>query len=356
MASASLEDLLSVDTLTGLVRTFADQRDNRSSTNLFSRYARPLLPEGDSVSWDEVVFSRALAPVAGVESPHTQAKRLGVRKRTGSMAMIKVYKDLPSSHLFLQRAPGSSLQDAEGILAAELEDLGNLIANTKEYLATGALMGVIDVNPQRVAGSDVTFRVEFGVGSSATQSSWANPATRIRSDEVGLLKDLYRNQSGLRAEIVITEPTVERYITTNPDVREMAKDGLALTITQSLGAEGVNPQWALMGGLNFRFTDGTYVPEGGQVTSYFEKDHVVVLPGANRLPQVFGWAEGRVFVPAGPVFGSTAGAVGLVRELRGSYAYAELRTDPVGVRVYAGWYGLPVILNPSAVLKFKVVP
>ena len=46
----------------------------------------------------------------------------------------------------------------------------------------------------------------------------------------------------------------------------------------------------------------------------------------------------------------------LVRELRGTYAYAEVRTDPMGIRVYAGWHGLPLVLNPSAVLKFKVTP
>jgi hypothetical protein len=42
------------------------------------------------------------------------------------MAMVKVYKDLPAPHLFLNRAPGADTADAEAVLTAELEDMANL--------------------------------------------------------------------------------------------------------------------------------------------------------------------------------------------------------------------------------------
>ncbi len=357
MPVTALDDLLSVDTLTGVVKTFSDQADNRSCTALFSRSARQLTPVGDAASWDEVNYSRHLAPVAGPESPHTRAKRLSVGKRTASMAMIKVYKDLPASHLFLQRAPGTDIQDAEAILTAELEDLANLIANTKEYLSCRALLGKIEVDPQKIPGSEVTFTVDFKVQEKTTVASWADPATKIRSKEIGPLKQLFQDTSGLRPELAITEPSVEGYLTGNEDVRGLANDGLKLAMFATMNQQGVNPQWAMLGGLTFRFTDGTYKPEGAaQVERYFDKDHLILLPPEARLSQVLGWAEGKVHVPAGPVFGGVQSATGLIREMRGSYAYAELRTDPMGIRIYAGWYGLPVILNPTAVLKFKVTP
>lgn len=363
MPTTSIDDLLSIDTLTGLVKTFSDQADNRSCTTLFAQYAKTILPAGESVSWDEVEYSRHLAPVSGPESPHTRAKRLGTRKRGSAMATIKVYKDLPASQLFLQRAPGTNMQDAEAILTAELEDMGNLIGNTKEFLAANALLGLIDVDPVKVPGSDVAFKVEFGVPTlgiggpgNNPMLSWADPATKIRSLELGKLKEAYKNQSGLRAEIVITEPKVEGYLTNNADIRELAKDALGLTILNNLNGQGVNPQWALLGGLGFRFTDGTYKPEGGDVTHYFPENHALVLPNEARLSQILGWAEGKVFVPGGSIFAGAQGATSLVRELRGTYAYAEVRTDPMGIRVYAGWHGLPLVLNPSAVLKFKVTP
>ena len=56
MSEPTLEDLLSVDTLTGLVRRFADQSENRTCTALFKR-AKRLRPEGRAVKWEEVANS-----------------------------------------------------------------------------------------------------------------------------------------------------------------------------------------------------------------------------------------------------------------------------------------------------------
>jgi len=92
------------------------------------------------------------------------------------------------------------------------------------------------------------------------------------------------------------------------------------------------------------------------VTRYFTPDRIVVLPAPARLRGVLGWAEGKVQVPAGPVFAGAQGATSLVRDVRGFYAYAKLRDDPVGIRIYAGWHGLPVILNPTAVMVYDVTP
>ncbi len=356
MATTPLDDLLSVDTLTGMIKTFADQSDNRSCSTLFSQFGRPLYPMGDAASWDEVAFARHLAPVAGPDSPHTRAKRTTTQKRTSTMAWVKAYKDLPASHLFLNRAPGSDMADAEAILAIELEDLANLIANTREFLACGALLGRIVVNPQTVPGSDVSFQVDFGNLQAQAQQSWADPATKIRSDELLVLKQTYKDASGLRAQVVVTEPSVEGHLVKNPDVRDFAKEAYSREILGTLNPTGTNPAWGTLAGLNFRFTDGTYKPEGGQVTRYFPANRALVLPEAARLTQVLGWAEGKVHVPSGTIFGDVASAVRSLRELRGAYAYAEVRTDPIGIRIYAGWHGLPVILNPTAVMVYDVAP
>ena len=77
--TTAIDDLLSVETLTGLIKTFADQDENRACSTLFSRAARQLKPDGESASWDEVAFARHLAPVSHPESPHQRAKRLGKR-------------------------------------------------------------------------------------------------------------------------------------------------------------------------------------------------------------------------------------------------------------------------------------
>ena len=44
--TTALDDLLSVETLTGLIKTFADTSENRSCSTLFSKSARQLKPDG----------------------------------------------------------------------------------------------------------------------------------------------------------------------------------------------------------------------------------------------------------------------------------------------------------------------
>lgn len=355
MAITPLDDLLSVDTLTGLIKTFSEQGDNRSCTALFASAGRPLIPQGEAASWDELEFSRHLAPVTGGDSPHTRARLLKTRRRSSTMAYVKAYKDLPASHLFLNRAPGADMSDAEAILTTELEDLANLIANTKEFLACGALLGLIDVSPASVPGSELSFTVDFGNAKAQALASWADPTTKIRGKELIELKRLFKDQSGIMAQIAITEPGIEGLLVQNNELRELAKEPLGVVMMRNANPNGTNPQWDNVAGISFRFTDGTYKPEGGPVARYFPAGKVVVLPGEARLGQVLGWAEGKVHVPAGPVYGDVARATSMIRELRGSYAYAEVRTDPMGIRIYAGWHGLPVVLNPNAVMVFDAL-
>lgn len=354
MTVTAIDTLLGVETLTGLVKTFADQADNRACTELFQKFGRTLLPAGDTVGWEEVEFSRHLAPVAGPDSPHTRAKLLGRGKRSSAMAWVKAYKDIPSSHLFLHRAPGSDMADAEAVLAMEAEDLGNIIQNTREYLAAGALLGLIDVNPQTVPGSEVSFKVDFGNHAFKALAPWDDKSTKIRSVELVRLKKEFKDTSGMRAEVSITTPEVEGFLTGNDEVRELSKEQLGAVMLRNLPPN--TPQWEQFGGMSWRFCDGVYRPEGQPVKEYFPTDKVVVLPSQGKLGTVLGWAEAKTHVPAGPVFGTAQAAAGMVKELRGTYAYAELRTDPLGIRLYAGWAGLPIVLNPRALTVFQVRP
>jgi hypothetical protein len=271
---------------------------------------------------------------------------------------VKVYKDLPSSHLFLQRGPGSHQAEAEAVLTAELEDLANLIGNTREFLAAGALLGKIEVNELTVPGSDLEFTIEFDTQRAAALEPWSNPAAKIRSVELLRLKRRFKDSSGLRAGLAITEPGVEGDLVRNEEVKGFAREALGAEILRSLELTGTNPQWDGLGGLSWRFVDGTYKPEDAPLRRYFPAGHVLVLPAEERLKSVLGWAEGKVFVPAATFvpLGGKARVLGLIRELRGFYAYAEVRSDPTGVRIYAGWHGLPVVLDPNAVLVYQVAP
>ena len=355
MAVTPMEDLLSVDTLTGLVRTFSNQAENRACSALFASQAKPIKPAGTSAKWEEVEFSRHFAPVTGVESPHPQARRLGVKERASPMAMIKAYKDLPSSHLFLRRAPGQDTSEAEAILADELQDLVTLIENTKEYLACSTLLGRLRVNTDTVPGAEVDFELDWEVPELAS-IDWSKEAAKLRSQEFAKIKKRFKDQSGRRAGSIVLSSDVEGWLVANKEIKDFAKEVLGLQILQGGGAPGSNQHWNGLGALSWHFTDGTYKPEGKAVQQYWPVEQAVVLPQPAALRKVIGWAEGRVFVPGGSVFAPPEQATGLIREARGYYAYAKLRDDPTGIRIYAGWYGLPVILNPLALLRLQIKP
>ncbi len=160
----------------------------------------------------------------------------------------------------------------------------------------------------------------------------------------------------MRPELAITVPEVEGMLSGNDEIGALARDQLGVAMLRNLETNGRNAQWERLGGLDWQFTDGVYKPEGQPVKEYFPKDTVVVLPAEPKLKHVLAFAEGRVQIPAGPMHGSVQAALSMLKEVRGSYAYAELRTDPAGIRLYAGWFGLPVLLDPSAVLNFTVRP
>lgn len=355
--SKALEEQLGGQALTHYVRTFADQRAERTLTGLFQTSARPLMPEDDTATWDEFRFSRHLAPVVGRDAPHPLATLLAPKRRLCAMASIKIYKDLPAPYLFFDMAPGrDTIEQAVDVLMNELADMGNLILNTREWLAAGALQGLIDVNQRTLPGSELTLRIEFGNRRADAAASWKDPLTKIRAHELIVVKRLYKDMAGVSPGVVLAGQDVEGYLTTNLDVRGLAVARLGGAILAGQQPDGKNP-FADLGGMSWRFADGTYKPEGGPVTRYFAKDTLVVLPPAAQLQGVLGWAEGRVLVPKGPVYtNQPLRALDFIEEKRGAYAYAEVRTDPLGIRVYAGWRGLPVILNPDAVLVYRVVP
>jgi hypothetical protein len=355
----TLQDVLMPETLGGLVETFSTQGHDHAVSRLFAKEGRRILPEGETASWDEVPFHRGLAPVTGPDSPHPQARRLEPRRRLSAMVTIKAYKDLPGGPLFLQRGLGALDPDAESEIARELEDLAQIISNTREYLAVSALLGRIDVTPRTIPGSELELTIAFGNHEAYALSPWADPHTRLRSGELIRLGQVFKDEAGQRAGVAITEPGIEGQLVQNEELRAYVKGKRAELLLKHHEPSRKNPQWDGLAGLEWRFTDGTYKPEGGPVTRYFPRDTVVVLPPAARLKSVLGYVEGKVYVPAQPSFQLVPQAPkgprlsNALREQRGFYSYAELRADPIGIRIYAGWYGLPVILDPNAVLVYR---
>lgn len=347
--SSPYESLFGTETLTGLIRTFDSEPGNRNCTGIFARNAKKLMPEGTLAKWDEVVGSRHLAPVVGSEEPAPRQANKAKTTKTSAMAHVRVSKFISGDRLFDDRAPGKLVPDAEAVIAEELMDLNNLIGNTKEFLCASALLGTITVSSATVPGSTMTFTVSFSPQTINATNSWASSGTKIISSELKTIKKTYKDTSGFNAAEVIIDPDIESYLQGNNEAKGFVANALGANFLLGGTLDGAALGGLRFGGLSWQVTDGVYKPEGGLVTRYKTGDKAIFLPSAAQQREVLGWVEGYGKVPAGPVF--TPGGRGAVRQAssRGNYAYAMTSGDPVGIKLIAGWVGLPVLLNPNGV-------
>lgn len=355
--SSPYESLFGTETLTGLIRTFDSEPGNRACTQVFARNAKKLMPVGTLAKWDEVVGSRHLAPITGSEEPAPRQANKAKTTKTSAMADIRVSKFISGDRLFDDRAPGKLLPSAEDVIAEELMDLNNLIGNTKEFLCASALLGTITVNSSTVPGSTMSFTVSFSPQSLSAGASWATASTKIISDEIKDHKQTYKDASGFNVAEMLIDPSIEGYLQANTEAQAFVSNALGSNFLLNGGTlEGAALGGLRFGGLSWTVTDGVYKPEGGSVTRYKTVDQAIMLPSAPQQREVLGWIEGYGKVPAGPVY--TANGRGAVRQAssRGNFAYAMTMGDPVGVKLIAGWVGLPVLLNPNGVGVLDTTP
>lgn len=340
------DPIFGVDSLSEAITTFAAEPDSSAITGLFSA-GRKIVCEGDSVSWDEIEMHRHLAPVTGGDSPSLHQGQATRRVRSSALAHIKVSKLIPGGKLFRERGPGSIRPDAEQVLAYELKDLQKMIGSTVEYMAAQSLLGTLTVNSANIPGSSVAFTLSWSPNTYSASNPWSTVGTKIASAEIPALMKDYRAASGMIPRIAITEPDVTGYIMANTECQQLLQNALGSAWLQRSAFDDRFGPGLQVGGLDFRTSDGVYVPEGGSPQRFFTSDRLALLPGEKDLPGVLGMALGTGVVPDGD---------GLrLAPSPGYYAYTVPMKDPAGIKLVAGWCGLPLLLFPSAVCVATVV-
>jgi hypothetical protein len=155
MAGGTLESTFGIKTLSGLVKTFADEPGQKLFTDLFEKSGKRIEPDGRIVEWDEVTMARALAPVVGESSPFPDATSTQIIARQAPMFDIKLKVDIPASRLFSDRAAGELKDNASSVIANEVQSLTKRVMLTREYAACKALEGSFATSG--VAGSGISF-------------------------------------------------------------------------------------------------------------------------------------------------------------------------------------------------------
>jgi hypothetical protein len=354
--------IFGVRTLSGIVEAFA--KEQRNNTLFQSKFAagRPLLPDGDIAEWDEVQMHRHLAPVVGRDSPFPLLEHTTRINRTSSMMHIKLSKKIPAAKLFSERAPGDLRADAQAVIDLELRDMVKVIMNTVEYASAQSLNGTLTVNSTNIPGSSQVFTVTYSTNTYTASNSWATASTGLLSAELPALVDDCRQTSGLEPQEIICGREIAGYVYGNSQVVNLLQSPIGGVLAQTNAARQ-GPAWGnfRLGDLNWQVSIGGYVPQGGSFTKFMPAtDAFFCLPGAEDLPNVLGMALGYGFVPGdadvGPATPQNAANMVARAPSRGFYAYATRTINPVGIELFVGWVGLPVVLFPSGVCVGDAVP
>lgn len=359
----SLHELLHPEAMRPLVTRFAEQSDEHSFISIYEE-GEPIQANVDGTfKWEELRFSRALAPVAGLDAPSTAGPKLIQTPKTGSVVVIQEHVDLPMRFLEGLRAPGAEGANAAVAVNNHLKNLTHKVVRTKNYWAAKSLLtqgGAIDLKDfpgSQIASGPLTYPVQ----DLDAANSWATDGTLIRSVEINRLRKAYKQKAGLKPKRVIASMDVEGHLLSCDEIVSFIGDGseagkiLARSFEEARQSDDAIVR---LGGLQWAFVEDFYATDAAPDTpvDINAGDVFAVLPGPEMSQDCFAIAEGVQFVPSNP-FGEVLGAPGnLVKAVRGLGAYVELTRAPVGIRLYVFWVGMLVQKMPYAVMVFDATP
>lgn len=354
------------EALGATVERYAMQAEQESSAylSIYEEGEQIMANDDGTFAWNELRYSRDMAPIAALDSPSTGKTKLISKKKTGSVFVIQEHVDLPARFLNGWKNPGSPMPNAAAVVARELGELTGKVLRTKNYWAAKSMLtasGVVDLsafpNSQVAAGS-----FTYPVQSISAANSWALASTKLRSKEINPLKKTYRQAAGTRARRVLASSTVEGYITGNTEVSNFINGdgGLAGRILGNSFEERGVGDVVNFGNLEWAFVEDYYALDSAADTPVdvnADNDIFCVLPGRDMSYDAFGLVEGTNYVPTGVTHGEVVGAPdNLVRAIRGMGAYAEVTKAPVGIRLHVFWVGAFVQKLVNAVGVYNTTP
>lgn len=349
--------LFGVQSLNGKVEAFGkDSTKNFAFTRKFQQ-GRPLEAEDGTLQWDEIRFSRGLAPVTGIKGRHPEKAEMTKVVRRSAVAAIKRSVRLDPHRIHNERAPGELRPNARSYVENEMRDLVNEIASTIEYMAAESARGTLTVNSSNIPGSTQAFTISYSPNTFAPSASWATASTKILSVDIPALKVDIEQLSGLIPAQAIIGTTVEGYVVANTEVQGFAQPLLGQRFIEKSGnLRGPMLGGLELGGLRWEITEGGYIPEGGSFTRYLpDTDEAIVLPDDADLRDVLGWAQGRGMVPR-QQYGPASDAAELCAPAgMGWYSYAALDPDGPFIKLYVGYIGLPIVMRPQGVCVADLV-
>lgn len=344
--------------LTASVRRFAEGR-SRPHSEIYRAGRTIVAPVGQqTVGWNESRMSRGLAALTGPTSPTKQGKKPGQIARAATLLDVKEHVDLPAEWLYAIQNPEAvgdvMVESAKAQLSDAADNLAERIANTIEFCSVKANEGSLVLGS--VPNSELTGTLTYPVNSLAKLVSWAATDTKIRSTEINRVIDQYDKGAGFKPAAAVATHTVEGYLTGNVELQNFmsGNDPGARALESAFMGGGANPKF---GGIEWKFHNAHYALDSAEDTAvdYQTADVVTFLPPKELWRRCFAMGEGHELIPRGPKFGTADGFEQLIIPMQGYWSYVEVQTNPVLIRLHAGYKFLPIQLVQKAVMAFDSV-
>lgn len=361
----TLEQILAADNLCGLIQGVIGGVPEDLLPPSFTTPTRSV--EGVVCSYDKVEGTRQTARRVAAGSPSVRRNTPGLSEVPVSLITTHEHFSHTANVFLNLRAEGSEARQKLGrdTIARQTGDFGRLFKNLRvatvySILANGAVYfddegnllpsstnSAVTVDMQIPAGNQGQLNVE-GDGEILS-ANWSTAGTDIPR-QIRDLKDAALRQTGYPVMHAFYGAKIESHLLNNTLVKALIAGSPRLSEAFASGDAIPN---GLMG-LNWHPVSGAFYNDADGVNqTFFGENACTFTPDPS--PEWWEVIEGSQLIPNGLGISSNAmEALSMIEEATGVFSYAELTTDPVGIKHHGGDTFLTVAKVPKAIFVSTV--
>lgn len=353
----SIQELLHVDNLTGLIRNPVNAVPANILPPGFTQRGRNV--SGQTATWYKVEGNRETARLVNYGSPAKHRALRGISRQTATM--LHTFESIKHDPFMLVNLMQYDNPEKQALgnqeISRQTDDFNQLFENllvcsVYSALGKGAIYFDGDGNLLPSSSGAVT-TVSYGVPSgnqnqldidgngAVLDVPWDNAAANI-IDQLVDLKSRMRKLTGYEIRHAFYGSSIPGWLAVNTQLKGLFE------ARPDLAGQFLNGTIPEIAGIQFHPAyDAFYVDANGATQNWWANDAVVFTPDPS--PEWWEIFNGSSLVP------TNVGAIGneassaMPREVFGRFSYAKQSHDPVTVEQYAGDTFLPVIKVPGAI-------
>ncbi len=316
---------------------------------------------GNTAKYDKISTTRQAARIVQYGAPSLKRNLQGISEQPVRLLHSFEHQVHNAATLVNLRAEGDAAKQMKGqqTVARQVATFGSMFANLRmsaiySMFAKGAIY--VKADGSLLATDAGAYAIDFGVpagnkttlsvdgGSAILDANWDTAATDIGL-QIQNLQVAARKFTGYAIKHAFYGSAIASYIRTNT----IAIDAMAGSTR--LSEEKFNSNeipdglfgltWHPVSQAFFELADGT-------ATDWFSSNQITFTPDPS--PEWIDTIEGSYLIPMElNISRDASAALNSLQEMFGMFSYAELITDPPGIKHYSGDTFLPVLKVPNAI-------